>query len=200
MPVDLCPRAAIAINMKRHKVRTRSDTCRSTDARRPKLNAVSMICLISFQEPAPIGRAAVQPGRHEQSTPVIERVAISGMFITKPLFLQQKNRRKKMIRQKNLLVSSGSGSLPSAWYRDSSLIRKAGKPFDFLTGTLVLLFIPRLGPLGKLLLGLEVIAQQSAVCPQRAGDRLHRLDAGTNRLMTPGITPAQAGELYSRNC
>jgi len=40
---------------------------------------------------------------------------------------------------------------------------------------------------GKLLPGLEIVEQQLAVGAQRPGDLLHRLDAGSQRLIAPEI-------------
>ena len=40
---------------------------------------------------------------------------------------------------------------------------------------------------GNLFSGMEIVEQQLAVSAQRAGDLLHRLDAGSHRLTAPGI-------------
>ena len=53
--------------------------------------------------------------------------------------------------------------------------------------TLALLFSPSTTPLENCFLGLEVVEQQRAVSAQRAGDLLHRLDAGAHGLIAPEV-------------
>src|SRR5208337_2597816 len=49
--------------------------------------------------------------------------------------------------QKNLWAMSGSGSLPSAWYKAISVTWKVRKPYDFRMVNLALLFRPSTTPL-----------------------------------------------------